>query len=154
MKSFSFFRSRFCKYFTYFFDFMWSSNKVFKDIKIFWTVHSRPFIRYQGKNLDWFWIWCCFQFFLHCLMQPNQDIHFLLHVIVIIRIRLWIIQTVKLYFLIRQQWFNKISSEKLCDFNWSLWVNQERTWAHFLTKSKDFHRYIPHSKFWSDFSIA
>ena len=31
---------------------MWSSNKVFKDIKIFWTVHSRPFIRYQGKNLD------------------------------------------------------------------------------------------------------
>ena len=54
---------------------MWSSNKVFKDIKIFWTVHSRPFIRYQGKNLDWFWIWCCFQFFLHCLVQPNQVIH-------------------------------------------------------------------------------
>ena len=34
------------------FDFTWSSNKVFKDIKIFWTVYSRPFIRYQGKNLD------------------------------------------------------------------------------------------------------
>ena len=31
-----------------FFYFMWSSNNVFKDIKIFWTVHSRPFIRYQG----------------------------------------------------------------------------------------------------------
>ena len=97
--SFYFFRNRFCSYSTYFFDFMWSSNKVFKDIKIFWTVHSRPFIRYQGKNLDWFWIWCCFQFFLHCLVQPNQDIHFLLHVIFIIRIRLWIIQTVNLYFL-------------------------------------------------------
>ena len=69
---------------------MWSSNKVFKDIKIFWTVHSRPFIRYQGKNLDWFWIWCCFQFFLHCLVQPNQVIHFLFHIIFIIRIRLWI----------------------------------------------------------------
>ena len=51
--SFYFFRNRFCSYSTYFFDFMWSSNKVFKDIKIFWTVHSRPFIRYQGKNLDW-----------------------------------------------------------------------------------------------------
>ena len=86
--SFSFFGSRFCWYSAYFFDFMWSSNKVFKDIKIFWTVHSRPFIRYQGKNLDWFWIWCCFRFFLHCLVQPNQDIHFLLHVIFIIRIRL------------------------------------------------------------------
>ena len=73
---------------------MWSSNKVFKDIKIFSTVHLRPFIRYQGENLDLFWIWCCFQFFLHCLVQPNQDIHFLLHVIFIIRIRLWIIQTV------------------------------------------------------------
>ena len=77
---------------------MWSSNNVFKDIKIFWTLHSRPFIRYQGKNLDWFWIWCCFRFFLHCLVQPNQDIHFLLHVIFIIRIRPWIIQTVNLYF--------------------------------------------------------
>ena len=29
--SFSFFRSRFCQYSTYFFDFMWSSNKVFKE---------------------------------------------------------------------------------------------------------------------------
>ena len=58
--SISFFRSRFCQYCTYFFDFMWSSNKVFKDIKIFWTVHSRPLIRYQGKDLDLFWIWCCF----------------------------------------------------------------------------------------------
>ena len=44
---------------------MWSSNKVFKDIKIFWIAPSRPFIRYQGKNLDWFWIWCCFLFLLH-----------------------------------------------------------------------------------------
>ena len=68
----------------------WFQMKVFKDIKIFWTVHSRPFIRYQGKNLDWFWIWCCFQFFLHCLVQPNQVIHFLFHIIFIIRIRLWI----------------------------------------------------------------
>ena len=97
--SFSFFRRRFCKYSTYFLNFMWSPNKVFKDIKLFSTVHLRPFIRYQGKNLDWFWIWCCFRFFLHCLVQPNQDIHFLLHVIFIIRIRLWIIQTVNLYFL-------------------------------------------------------
>ena len=78
----------FCLYSTYIFDFMWSSNKVFKDVKIFWRVHSRPFVRYQGKNLDLFWIWCCFQFFLHCLVQPNQDMHFLLHVIFIIRIRL------------------------------------------------------------------
>ena len=69
---------------------MWSSNKVFKDIKIFWTVHLRPFIRYQGKNLDLFWKWCCFQFFLRCLVQPNQVIHFLFHIIFIIRIRLWI----------------------------------------------------------------
>ena len=72
---------------------MWSSNKVFKDIEIFLIVHSRPFIRYQGKNLDWFWIWCCLQFFLYCLVQPNQDIHFLLHVIFIIRIRLSIKQS-------------------------------------------------------------
>ena len=63
------------------------------------TSRSRQYIRDQGKNLDLFWIWCCFQFFLHCLVQPNQDIHFLLHVIFIIRIRLWIIQTVNLYFL-------------------------------------------------------
>ena len=62
---------------------MWISNKVFKDIKIFCAVHSRSFIRYQGKNLNGFWIWCCFQFFLHCLVQPNQDIRFLLHVIFI-----------------------------------------------------------------------
>ena len=40
--SFSFF----WEYSTYFFDFMWSSNKVFKDVVMFWTVHSRPFIRY------------------------------------------------------------------------------------------------------------
>ena len=77
------------------FFFMWSSNKVFKDMKIFWTVHSRPFIRYQGKNLDWFWICCYFQYFLNCLVQPNQDIDFLLHVIFIARIS----QTVNLYFL-------------------------------------------------------
>ena len=64
-----------------------------QSIKIFWTVPSRPLIRYQGKNLDRFWIWCCFRFFLHCLVQPNQDIHFLLHVIFIIRIRLWILYT-------------------------------------------------------------
>ena len=97
--SFSFFKEQILPIFHLLFDFMWSLDKVFKDIKIFWTVHSRPFIRYKGKNLDWFWIWCCFQFFLHCLVQPNQDIHFLLHVIFIIRIRLWIIQTVNLYFL-------------------------------------------------------
>ena len=52
--SFSFFRSRFCKYSTYLFDFIWSSNKIFKDNKIFLTVHWRPFIRYQRKNLDLF----------------------------------------------------------------------------------------------------
>ena len=52
---------------SYFFDFMWNSNKVFKDIKIFWTVHSRPSIRYQGKNLDLY--------------------HFLFDIIFIIRIR-------------------------------------------------------------------
>ena len=79
---------------------MWSSKKVFKDIKIFWTVHSRPFIKYQGKNLDWFWIWCCFRFFLLCLMQPNQEINFLLHIIFIKRIRLWIVHTAKLYFML------------------------------------------------------
>ena len=79
---------------------MWSSKKVFKDIKIFWTVHSRPFIKYQGKNLDWFWIWCCFRFFLLCLMQPNQEINFLFHIIFIKRIRLWIVHTAKLYFML------------------------------------------------------
>ena len=79
--------------FSYVFDFMWSSNKVFKDIKIFSAVHLRPFIRYQGKNLDLFWI-CCFRFFLHCLVQPNQVIYFLFHIIFIIRIRLWIFWTV------------------------------------------------------------
>ena len=78
---------------TYFFDFMWSSSKVFRDIKAFWTVHLRPFIRYQGKNLDLFWLWCCFQFFLHCLVQPNKVIHFLFHIIFIIRIRLWVFQS-------------------------------------------------------------
>ena len=77
---------------------MWNSNEVFKDIKIFWTVHSRPFIRYQSKNLDLFWIWCCFQFFLHSLVQPNQVIHFFFHNIFIIRIRLLIFQAVNLYF--------------------------------------------------------
>ena len=46
--------------------------EVFKDIKKFWTVYSRPFIRYQGKNLHLFWIWCCFQFLLHYFMQPNR----------------------------------------------------------------------------------
>ena len=29
----------------------------------FSCVASWPFIRYQGNNLDWFWIWCCFRFF-------------------------------------------------------------------------------------------
>ena len=67
------------------FNFIWSSNKVFKDIKIFRTVHSRPFFRHQGNNLDWIWVWCCFQVFLYCLVQPNQDMHFLLHVIFLIR---------------------------------------------------------------------
>ena len=42
--------------------------------------------------MDWFFG------LVHCLMQPNQDIHFLLHVIFIIKIRPWIIQTVNLYF--------------------------------------------------------
>ena len=65
----------------------------------FSCIASWPFIRYQGNNLDCFWIWCCFRFFLRCLVQPNQDIHCLLHVIFIIRIRLCIIQTVNLYFL-------------------------------------------------------
>ena len=58
--SFSFFRSRFCYYSNYLFDFMWSSNKVFKDNKIFRTVHLRPYIRYQEKYLNLFWKWCCF----------------------------------------------------------------------------------------------
>ena len=92
--SFSFFRNRFW-YPTYFFDFMWYSNKVFKDIKIFWTLHSRPFIRYPGKNLDLFWIWCYFQFFLQCLVQPKQVIHFLFHFIFIITVRLL---NINLYF--------------------------------------------------------
>ena len=66
---------------------MWISNTVFKDIKIFWTVNSRPFIRHQGKDLDLLWIWCCFYFFLQCLVQVS---HLLCHIIFIIRIRLWI----------------------------------------------------------------
>ena len=62
-------------------------NKVFKDNKIFSTVILRPFIRYHGKNLDLFQIWCCFQFLLHCLMQTNQVIHFLFHIIFVVRIK-------------------------------------------------------------------
>ena len=46
----------------YFFGFMWKSNKVFNNIKIFWTVHSRPYIRSQGKSVHLFLIWCCFNF--------------------------------------------------------------------------------------------
>ena len=81
------------------FWFQWgSSNKVLKDIKIFWTEYLRPFIRYQGKNLDLFWIWCCFQFFLHCFVQPNQVIHFLFQITFTIGIRLWIFQTVNFFF--------------------------------------------------------
>ena len=63
-----------------------------------YSQHLRPFIRYQGNNFDLLWIWCCFQFFLHCLVQPKQVIYFLCHIIFIIRIRLWIFQTVHLYF--------------------------------------------------------
>ena len=32
----------------------------FFDIQRFWTVNSRPFIRYEGKKLDLFRIWCYF----------------------------------------------------------------------------------------------
>ena len=60
---------------------MWSWKKLFKDIKMFSTVPLRSFIRYQDKNLDLFWISCCFQFFLHCLVQPKQVIHFLFYII-------------------------------------------------------------------------
>ena len=45
-------------------------------------------------------IWICSEYdFLYCFVQPNQFIHFLFHIIFIIRIRLWIFQTVNLYFL-------------------------------------------------------
>ena len=37
-------------------DFMWSSKKVFKDIKIFWTVHLRPFINNKVS------IWICSEY--------------------------------------------------------------------------------------------
>ena len=50
------------------------------------------------RPLDLFWIWCYFQFFLHSIVQPNLVIHFLFHIIFIIRIRLWIFQTVSFYF--------------------------------------------------------
>ena len=40
----------------------------------------------------------CILRILHCLVQPSQFIHFLFHIIFIIRIRLWIFQTVNLYF--------------------------------------------------------
>ena len=95
---FPFFKSRFCNYSIYIFDFMWSSSKVFKDIKIFSAVHLRPFIRYQGKKLDLFWIWCLFQSFLHCLIQPSQVIYSPFHIIFIISTRLWILQPVNLRF--------------------------------------------------------
>ena len=42
-------------------------------------AYLRPFVRYQGKNLDLFWKWCCFKVFLHCLVKPNQVIQFLFH---------------------------------------------------------------------------
>ena len=67
---------------------MWSWTRLSKGIKIFWAVHSRSFLRYQCRNFGLFWIWCCFQFFLHCLVQPNQVIHFLFHKIFILSIRL------------------------------------------------------------------
>ena len=37
-----------------------------------------------------------------------------------------------IYFIIRQQQFSKVSSEKLSNFNWRLWVNRETTWAQFF----------------------
>ena len=95
--SFSYFESTFCYHSTYFFDFMCSSWKVLKGIKIFWTILLKPFIRYQGKNFDLFWIWRCFLFFLHCLVQPKQLIRFLVPIYVI-RIRFWIFQKVSFYF--------------------------------------------------------
>ena len=52
MIAFPFFRSRFLLIFHLLFSFHVKFKKVSKDIKIFWTVHSRPFIRYQSKNLD------------------------------------------------------------------------------------------------------
>ena len=90
----SFFRGRFCSYPTYFFDYIWSSNKVFKDIEIFWTLHSGTKVR----------IWICsdddavFNFSCIASWKPDQLINFLFHNSFIIRIRLWIFQTVNSYF--------------------------------------------------------
>ena len=50
-----------------------------------------------------------------------------------------------MYCIIRHQYFNKIYSEKYSDFNWRLWVNQERTWTHFFTKV--YSGIVPHLSF-------
>ena len=71
---------------------MWSSNKVFKELK-----YSEQYIQVPSKNWDLFWIWYCFQSSLHCLVQPNQFIHFLFHMIFIIRIRLFTFFTYTFY---------------------------------------------------------
>ena len=49
-----------------------------------------------------------------------------------------------IYYIIRQQWFNKISSEKLSDFNWRFWVNQERALSSFFHQIK----FIVFKKVW------
>ena len=127
---------------------MWSSEKVFKDIKIFWTVHSRPFIRYQGKNLDCLWIWCCFRFFLLCLVQPNQDIHFLLHIIFIKRIRLWIIHTVNLYFTLLKYCSLKLVSANFYQiFIFHQTIAPQKLWKMFFISSKKLFSFSKFSNF-------
>ena len=78
---------------------VYNSCKLQRLLEVAKILFMFSFTTLLFRDLDLFWIWCCFQFFLHCLVQPNQDIHFFLHVIFIVRIRLWIIQTVNLYFL-------------------------------------------------------
>ena len=77
---------------------VYNSCKLQRLLQVAKFLFIYSFTNLLFRHLDLFWIWCCFQFFLHCLVQPNQVIYFLFHIIFIKRIRLWIYQTVNLYF--------------------------------------------------------
>ena len=51
-----------------------ASYKDFGKLQSFWFMYS--FTTWLFRYLDLFWIWCCFQFLLHCLVQPNQAFTF------------------------------------------------------------------------------
>ena len=100
-----------------------------KGIKTFWAVkYSRPLIRYQGKNLNSYWIRCCFLFFLRYLVQPKKLIRFLFHIMLIMRIRFWIFPTVNFYFVyFWNNAFNSVYNFIKFHFCYTQWVIFELT---------------------------